>query len=30
VQAQQSTEEKKKRRYQETEHVRTYYETNRY
>ena len=30
AQAQQSAEEKRKRRYQETDHVRTYYETNRY
>jgi hypothetical protein len=30
VQAQQSADEKTKRRYQETDHVRTYYETNRY
>jgi hypothetical protein len=30
VRAQQSTEEKTKSRYQETEHVRTFYETNRY
>lgn len=28
--AQQSTEDKKRARYQETDHVRTYYETNRY
>ncbi len=30
VEAQQSADEKTKRRYQETEHVRTFYETNRY
>jgi hypothetical protein len=28
--AQQSAEEKKRQRYRETDHVRTYYETNRY
>ncbi len=30
AEARQSAEERKKRRYQETDHVRTYYETNRY
>jgi hypothetical protein len=28
--AQQSAEERKRQRYRETDHVRTYYETNRY